>query len=128
MSYALKAEATEIGGQFHQRVPMLKGERVLRNRFCLHSRGSPFMYAGRIYLTSNRLVWTPWRWTLPRTTPIVVGASEVRGVELTGRSLWLQYRWLVETEAERHTFCFYWRSPEITREWVKMVEEWAKSS
>src|SRR3990172_9051288 len=53
-----------------------------------------FAASGRLFLTTSRLIWIRYRWTLPRVADVYLPLAGIEGWKIKPTPWWWRWRWL----------------------------------
>jgi hypothetical protein len=134
-------QAATVGKPFSRVVALLPEEQVTVSTPCAHHPGSFLWRDGELYLTTQRLIWTPlrpvtdrstWKWLrlLPvkRDKPVTINRKQVTDVLTEDpRTSHSPTPWILKTAAKDYLFAFA-SGPsglENRDEWVSRIKQWA---
>jgi len=89
-----------------------------------------FAALGRLFLTTKRLIWVRYRWTLPREADVYLPLAGIEGWEIKPTPWWWRWRWLkvirrsLEIRTASKTLEFLPRyASEDADEWAEALDE-----
>ncbi len=106
-----------VGGGIWKEIPLLDGESVIDQQYARYRKKRLHRAVGRLFVTNQRLLFSPAKWTIPwRDEPVVVHLKDISAIGRANRPwlsmlLWWNMSadsWFIDTGGNRHWFDVGW--------------------